>query len=291
MLGLGNAATPLGLRAMRLLDSLNPFPGTATNAMCTFLALNTASIQLLPLTAIGILATQGAKSPTAIVITAFLATACAAIAGVLAAKILERFPFFKPTKILDSTPSSPSPQPAPPDSLDLELLSFPPLSPFKISLILAYLAAFLLMFLLLVFPEWFQQFNPPPLPPDFAGKSLPIRALMSLSLLAIPFLLSFFPLYATLRGVKIYEQFVEGAKEAWHTAQRTIPYLVAMLVAIGMLQKAGVIGLLSSSLSPILSALGFPADLLPMVLMRPLSGSATNGLFVEVVQRLHDPDG
>ncbi|MEI8108907.1 MAG: nucleoside recognition domain-containing protein, partial [Verrucomicrobiota bacterium] len=107
MLGLGNAATPLGLRAMRLLDSLNPFPGTATNAMCTFLALNTASIQLLPLTAIGILATQGAKSPTAIVITAFLATACAAIAGVLAAKILERFPFFKPTKILDSTPSSP----------------------------------------------------------------------------------------------------------------------------------------------------------------------------------------
>jgi spore maturation protein B len=64
-----------------------------------------------------------------------------------------------------------------------------------------------------------------------------------------------------------------------------------MLVAIGMLQKAGVIGLLSSSLSPILSALGFPADLLPMVLMRPLSGSATNGLFVEVVQRLHDPDG
>jgi len=84
---------------------------------------------------------------------------------------------------------------------------------------------------------------------------------------------------------------VEGAKEAWATAQRTTPYLVAMLVAITMLQKSGVIDLVTQALQPVLSAVHFPAELLPMVLMRPLSGSATNGIFVELVQRLHEPDG
>ena len=291
MLGLGNAATPLGLRAMRLLEALNPRPGTATNAMCTFLALNTASIQLLPLTAIGILATQGAKGPTAIVITAFLATACAATAGVLAAKLLERLPMFRVApggeRAADAEPGA---VPAA-DALDLEKVELAPLTAGKLAVIALYFAVFVVMFFALLFPEWFAHFGAPPPPADFAGKNDVIRALMSVSLLAIPFLLSFFPLYATLRGVRVYEQFCEGAKEAWGTAQRTIPYLVAMLVAIGMLQKAGVIGLVTQALSPALSAVGFPADLLPMVLMRPLSGSATNGLFIELVARLHEPDG
>ncbi len=291
MLGLGNAATPLGLRAMRLLEALNPRPGTATNAMCTFLALNTASIQLLPLTAIGILATQGAKGPTAIVITAFLATACAASAGVLSAKLLERLPMFRIApggeRAADAEPSA---VPAA-DALDLEKVELAPLTAGKRSAIAFYFALFTVMFFVLLFPEWFARFGAPLPPAEFVGKGLGIRALMSVSLLAIPFLLSFFPLYATLRGVRVYEQFCEGAKEAWGTAQRTIPYLVAMLVAIGMLQKAGVIGLVTQALSPALSAVGFPADLLPMVLMRPLSGSATNGLFIELVARLHEPDG
>ena len=291
MLGLGNAATPLGLRAMRLLETLNPRPGTATNAMCTFLALNTASIQLLPLTAIGILATQGAKGPTAIVITAFLATACAATAGVLAAKMLEKLPMFRVEKSAAGETPATRAEAAPAESLDLEKIALAPLTAGKRAAIAGYFALFAAMFFLLLFPEWFVALGAPQPPAEFAGKSPGIRALMSVSLLAIPFLLSFFPLYATLRGVKVYEQFVEGAKEAWDTARRTVPYLVAMLVAIGMLQKAGVIGLLTQALSPALSAVGFPADLLPMVLMRPLSGSATNGLFVELVARLHEPDG
>src|SRR5205807_664105 len=83
MLGLGNAATPLGLRAMADLEKLNPRPGVATNAMCTFLAINTASIQLVPTTAIGLLAIAGSTNPTAIVPTAFLATCCALTCGVL----------------------------------------------------------------------------------------------------------------------------------------------------------------------------------------------------------------
>ena len=286
MLGLGNAATPLGLRAMRLLEALNPRPGVATNAMCTFLALNTASIQILPLTAIGILATQGAKSPTAIVITAFLATVCAASAGVLAAKVLERLPFFR----TDERSAKDHPlATTTDDALDLEKIELLPLTTLKRVAIALFFAAFAVAFVLVLAPDSFRWAAPAP--PDFAGKSLGVRALMAVSLLAIPFLLSFFPLYAALRGVKVYEQFVEGAKEAWGTAQRTIPYLVAMLVAIGMLQKAGVIDLLTRALSPMLSLVRFPAELVPMVLMRPLSGSATNGLFIDVVQRLHDPDG
>jgi spore maturation protein SpmA len=325
MLGLGNAATPLGLRAMRLLESLNPSPGVATNAMCTFLALNTASIQILPLTAIGILVTAGARSATSIVITAFLATLCAAVAGVVAAKFLENLPRFRveapskhaapepqPPGVTDagysSTPSNGSavepgaparPEVEAQEAVELEKIALPALTRKGRIGIALYVAAFAAMFLLLLFPGFFsgvlRQLHPgwsaPSPPPDFAGKSLGVRSLMAVSLLAIPFLLSFFPLYAAFRGVKVYEEFVEGAKEAWGTAQRTIPYLVAMLVAIGMLQKAGVIDLLTHWISPLLSAVGFPADLLPMVLMRPLSGSATNGLFVELVQRLHDPDG
>src|SRR5512135_117482 len=95
MLGLGNAATPLGLRAMKDLESLNPRPGTATNAMCTFLAINTASIQLIPVTAIAILAANKSANPTAIVGTSLMATVCAATSGVTMAKILERLPIFR----------------------------------------------------------------------------------------------------------------------------------------------------------------------------------------------------
>jgi len=301
MLGLGNAATPLGLRAMRLLESLNPRPGVATNAMCTFLALNTASIQLLPLTAIGILVTAGAKSATSIVITAFLATVCAASAGVLISKVLERLPWFRFAPAPEKVGAAGASDASPPDHepIELERIELARLGKGRQLAIALYFAAFLGMFLLLLIPEQFSgwahsmnlSWTTPAPPADFAGKSLGIRALMSISILAIPFLLSFFPMYAAMRGVKVYEQFVEGAKEAWDTARRTIPYLVAMLVAIGMLQKAGVIELLTQWLSPVLNRVGFPADLLPMALMRPLSGSATNGLFVEVVQRLHDPDG
>ena len=83
MLGLSNAATPLGLRAMQDLEKLNPRPGTATNAMCTFLAINTASVQLIPATTVAILAAAGAKNPTQIIGTAFFASCCSTLAGIV----------------------------------------------------------------------------------------------------------------------------------------------------------------------------------------------------------------
>jgi spore maturation protein B len=108
----------------------------------------------------------------------------------------------------------------------------------------------------------------------------------ALSILAIPFLLSFFPVYAAARGIKVYDEFVEGAKEAFNVIMRIIPFLVTMLVAIGMFKGAGGIDLLTKILSPILTPLAFPTDLVPLALMRPLSGSATLALLTDIVHRL-----
>ena len=108
----------------------------------------------------------------------------------------------------------------------------------------------------------------------------------ALSLLAIPFLLSFFPIYAAARRIKVYEEFVEGAKEGFNVILRIIPFLVAILVAIGMFKGAGGIDLLTKWLTPVLGPLHFPPDLLPLALMRPLSGSATLAILTEIVHRL-----
>ena len=94
MLGLSNAATPLGLKAMEDLEKLNSHPGIATNAMCTFLTINTAGLQLIPATMIGILASAGSKEPTAIIGTTVAATFAALIVGIAAVKILEKLPIF-----------------------------------------------------------------------------------------------------------------------------------------------------------------------------------------------------
>ena len=92
------------------------------------------------------------------------------------------------------------------------------------------------------------------------------------------------PLYAALRRVKVYEEFVEGAKEGLEVALRIIPYLVAILVAIGMFRAAGGIDLVSQALGPAMRAVGFPSELMPLALMRPLSGGGSLGLFTELVK-------
>lgn len=94
MLGLSNAATPMGLKAMEDLEKLNPNPGVATNAMCTFLTVNTAGLQLIPATMISIMASAGSKEPTAVIGTTIAATMAALIVGITVVKILERLPIF-----------------------------------------------------------------------------------------------------------------------------------------------------------------------------------------------------
>ena len=300
MLGLGNAATPLGLRAMRDLESLNPRPGVASNAMCTFLAINTSSVQLIPATAIAILAAAGSTRPTVIVGTAFFATLCAASVAVISAKFFERLSIFRPVAAQPATKKNRQEKElrrgVPAEEIktkstsekfafDDDSLGTPPLSrPAPWGMIaLALLGVFFLMlFLRMVMPDLFRL----PMPADPALQNAFARMVNALSILAIPFLLSFFPVYAAARGIRVYDEFVEGAKEAFNVIMRIIPFLVTMLVAIGMFKGAGGIDLLTKMLSPILTPLHFPTDLVPLALMRPLSGSATLALLTDVVHRL-----
>ncbi len=285
MLGLGNAATPLGLRAMKDLESLNPRPGTATNAMCTFLAINTSGIQLIPVTAIAILAANKSVNPTSIVGTSIICTACAAVSGVLMAKFLSKLPMFAvKAETGDLKPEIKSAAPAKSENEKPAVKEAATLQPIQWwgNLIFGvFLLCFAFFFVRMVSPETFGL----ALSEADAKKNLFIRIVGAVSLLSIPFLLSAIPLFATLRRVKVYEEFVDGAKEGFDVAIRIIPYLVAMLVAVGMFRAAGGIDMLSHVLSPVLNKLGFPTDLLPMVLVRPLSGSGSLGFFTELVQR------
>ena len=289
MLGLGNAATPLGLRAMKDLESLNPRPGTATNAMCTFLAINTSGIQLIPVTAIAILVANKSTNPTAIVGTSIVCTACAAVAGVLMARFLAQLPGFRLSQAPGNASrddggqldSSQIPLAADQQSWVKEAATVQPIQWWGRVIIAFFLLFFVVLFLRLVFPAGFGQ----PALVASAAQNIFIRLISAVSLLSIPFLLSAIPLFAALRRVKVYEEFVDGAREGFDVAIRIIPYLVAMLVAVGMFRAAGGIDWLSHALSPMLNLCGFPTDLLPMVLVRPLSGSGSLGFFTELVKQ------
>ena len=288
MLGLGNAATPLGLRAMRDLETLNPHPGIATNAMCTFLAINTSSVQLIPTTAIAILAASGSTRPTAIVGTAFMATLCAATVAIVSVKFFERLAIFRPIhasrKVFDESPHRSARRSSSQLAEDLPVIEEPPRRLSTLGLISVVLLSvfFFALFLRIVSPGLFNL----AVPPEIASQHIFVRSVNALSILAIPFVLSFFPIYAMARGLKVYEEFVEGAKEGFGVILKIIPFLVTMLVGIGMFKGAGGIDLLTKALSPILSPLHFPPDLLPLALMRPLSGSATLALLTDIVHRL-----
>ncbi len=285
MLGLNNAATPLGLRAMQNLEKLNPRPGVATNAMCTFLAINTSSIQLIPATVVGILVAAKSTQPTAIIGTAFFATICSTIAGITAVKLLEKLPAYRLPSPRNAPQTAANPEtPAP--EIPAPVAPLPGWAPLVLAVFFAfmgYVAWNMVEHTLFIFTT----------DPDGTVHKLrdvtktPLLAtVQAISDLAIPFLLSFFPLYAALRRVPVYEEFVEGAKEGFHVAIRIIPFLIAILVAVGMFREAGGIQIISDALGGILKAIGFPVELLPMVLMRPLSGGGTTGLFRDLVSQL-----
>jgi spore maturation protein SpmB len=267
--------------------------------MCTYLAINTSSIQLIPATAIAVLAANNASNPTAIVGTSIMATTCAAIAAVTAAKFLQRLPIYRLPPVM-----SPVPQPvlatAEPQAAKAaidkpiikEAATLQPLEWWGVAIMATFGAFFLYLFFRLAFPEAMRQTLGnilPALAPHAAAEDAAsttfVRIVGAVSKISIPFMLSAFPLYAALRHVKVYEEFVDGAKEGFDVAIRILPYLVAILVAIGMFRAAGGIKLLSDALAPAMRAVGFPSELLPMVLMRPLSGSGTLGVFAELVKQ------
>lgn len=160
-----------------------------------------------------------------------------------------------------------------------EAATLQPLTWWGMVLLGAFVLFFAVMFARMAFPAAFGI----EVSAEVAKQSAFVRIVGAVSKLSIPLLLAGFPLYAALRRVKVYEEFVDGAKEGFDVAIRIIPYLVAILVAIGMFRAAGGIDLLSRALAPVMTAVGFPSDLLPLVLMRPLSGSGSLGLFTELV--------
>lgn len=287
ILGLSNAATPLGIRAMQDLETLNRRPGVASNAMCTFLAINTSSIQLIPATAIAVLAVAHATNAFAIVSSSIMATFCSTVAGITAVKLLEKLPGYRlpPLPKVTLAVETPTQNPeaaagtAPaPVVLSNQLLT--PLNWFSWLVLVVFAGVFIYAFLRLGFSE---MFGKAPLA-SLAGQNSFLRSTNAISLLSIPLLLSFFPLYAALRGVNVYEEFVEGAKDGFKTSVMIMPYLVAILVAIGMFREAGGIEMLTLALKPVLDFVHFPTELLPLCLVRPLSGSGTLGLLSDLVK-------
>ncbi len=290
LIGLGNAATPLGLKAMQHLDELNPNKGTATNAMCTFLAINTSSVTLIPATAVGLLAAQGIAQPHAIVGTTIGATICSTIVAIIAVKFFERLPVFN-----RESKGTGSPVESVKEEKGLKNIS----GKGK-----AVVAVIIVLFIGIVFLEMFPNARTsmqenlglreialsldaekPELEEmhDLENRGLFQRSVMAVSVAAIPFVLVFFVIYAALRGVRVYEEFVEGAKEGWHVAVRIMPFLVAMLMALAIFRNSGALLLFQNLLRPFLNFIHFPAELVPMALMRPLSGSGSQGVLVEIL--------
>jgi spore maturation protein SpmB len=284
---------------MTELNRLNSKPGVATNAMCTFLAINTASIQLIPATAINLLAINGSKNPSAIVGSTLVSTTFATVCAIVTVKALERFGPFRwenqpaPSDLPPSTvQTSAEDQPGADSASDQQTTGSEGPSPNVASrparwsevwarwVLIALLLVFLGAFVSKAFPYLF---GVAPWPSNLlAGLVLALKAL---SPLAVPFVLTFFPLYAFGRGVPIYSEFIEGAKEGFQTALRIIPYLVAMLVAIAVFRESGALDFLKLLLSPALSLLQIPSEMLPMVLMRPLSGSGSLAVLSDMIKQ------
>lgn len=270
VLGLGNAATPFGIRAMQELDKLNPVKGTATNAMVLFLAINTAGLAILPTGVIAARAATQSKDPAGILFATWFGTGCATIAAVAAATLLARLPRFRasdPSRagMTGGDMSAPvEPEPALPE----EPARTPPR--FGGWLAGAYVAA-LAAGLAIHFGR------------ELAIASWGEVARGVLSFWMIPLLIAGLVLFGWARGVKVYESLVEGAKDGFQVALRIIPYLVAILVAVGMFRSSGCLDVFVAAVSPLTSPLGLPAEAVPMALLRPLSGSGAYGVMSEIL--------
>lgn len=266
-LGLGNAATPMGLKAMVEMDKLNPEKGTATDAMCLFLAINTSSVTIIPISVITVRASAGVNNPGDVILPAIFATCCSTITAIFAAKFFAR---------RQNTPSLNQPILSE-DLGDNDLLEgetnkselTPPNKIGKLifaSLIGAFLGAVIYRL-------------------NLKGTNyiFSFAFLESLSNWLLPILICSFLLFGYFRGVKVYEKMTEGAKAGFEVAVRIIPFMVAIFVAIGMFRASGALDILAVILSPITNLIGMPIEALPMALIRPLSGSGAFGIMSEIV--------
>ena len=238
MLGLDNAATPLGLKAMQELQDLNPEKDTATNAQIMFLVLNTSGLTVIPISIMVYRAQLGAANPSDVFLPILITTYFATLVALIGVGIVQRINLLDPV-------------------------------------LLAYLVG---VTGLVAASVWY-----------FTG--LPQEQVQAISNVVANVTLygviSAFLIMALVRRVNAYEAFIEGGKEGFHVAIRIIPYLVAILVAIGVFRASGTLDLLVDGLGRLFSALGLRTDLipaLPTALMKPLSGSGARGMMVDAMK-------
>jgi spore maturation protein SpmA len=268
VMGLGNAATPFGIRAMQELDKLNPHKGTATNAMALFLAINTSSVTLLPTGVIALRAAAGSKDPAAILPTTLFATVCSTVVAIVAAKLYARL-----WPAVPAAAYGEAPLPHGGENAD-EILPTTPADA-AVSSAAASVAAGQ------AYPLW-----------ATALALLGVLALIPLTIVygggvspwIIPGLMMALLAFGAVRRVPVYEVFVDGAKEGFQVAIRIIPYLVAILVAVGMLRASGAMDMVIQPLGALTARVGLPADALPMALLRPLSGTGAFGYLSAIIK-------
>lgn len=238
MLGLDNAATPLGLKAMEELQTLNPKKDTATNPMIMFLVLNTSGLTLIPVSVMVYRAQMGASQPTDVFIPILLATFFSTFVGMVSVCLYQRINLLNRTMIT----------------------------------ILGSMCAIVALIIWGVSQLSREQMD------LYSG----LVANIFLFLIIIGFILA-----GMRKRVNVYDAFVEGAKEGFQTAVRIIPYLVAVLVAIGVFRASGAMDLLLDGIEAGVAAMGFDTKFvgaLPTALMKPLSGSGARGLMVDAMQ-------
>jgi spore maturation protein SpmA len=281
ILGLGNAATPFGLKAMEELDRLDPHPGVASDSMVLFLAINTSSITLMmPTGTMAIRDHAGSAAPAAIWIPTLIATTCSTLAAVAAFYALRKLKRY-------ALPADEGAEPIPsaweePDEREgiqeraAESTERRPLGFGQWVLIGGFGAALLVA-----------------LGVEIRGlladhSAFGVAKIISKDWL-VPMLIAGLLLVGVAGRVRVYEAMIEGARDGLVVVVRIIPYLVGILVAVGMFEASGAMDLLVRLLDPVTSAIGFPGAALPMALLRPLSGSGALGVMAATIET-HGPD-
>ena len=283
MLGLANAATPFGIKAMEELDKLNGERGTATNAMVLFLAINTSALAILPSGVVSMRAAVGSEDAVGIFFPTWFASGCATIVGVTAAVLLSRMTVYRRTEPVPAREVPPDAAPAAdaaPDrapSADAARAAAPgddapeALEPLPGRRWIGRLFWFALGVLLGRF-VWQHRADP-----TFELFGAITSAWM------LPMVVAVLVMYGWTRGVQVYDSLVTGARQGFEVAVRIIPYLVAILVVVGMFRASGGIDLITAALSPFTALIGLPAEALPMAILRPLTGSGAYAVMAEIM--------
>lgn len=280
ILGLGNAATPFGLKAMRELDRLNPHPGVSTNSMALFLAINTSGVAVLPLGAVAVRAALGSKDPAGIILPTLLATTASTLTAILVAKTLEGRAAFRPSRYVEPGELAPSAN-SPPESAAMAEAEKAASEKAPASGLRLWLGAGLFLVLTAALVRHLVEAS--------VGRGFWEAGRGVLSDWLLPILMVSILAFGFGRRVKVYEAFVAAAKEGFQIAITVIPFLVAILVAIGMFRASGAMEAIVRAIGPFTGALGFPAEALPMALIRPLSGSGALAVMSEAM-KAHGPD-